>query len=599
MDRAPAPVVVAGMHRSGTSLVASWVQALGIDVGSRLLEADAANSRGYFEDRDFVELHQRMFWEATRPDDGGHRDWGWTESETLDHRVFARHRAAAAELVSARRARREPWGWKDPRTSLTLDFWDELVPDARFVFVYRYPWDVGASMERLGAEVFVGRPDYAFHIWNAYNRALLAFMDARPERCLLLAVHSLTEDPEATAHLIQSRLGASEPSHLRAAERLEPALLHAMALDDPYVQMARELHPASMRLLAELELRAGSAGATMRPPPARRQAASTPLLSVVIPYHNDGELLIEALASVERSVPVAHETIVIDDGSTDALSLHVLGFLRARGATIVNQEQAGLGAARNAGFQQARADYVLPLDADNRLLPGFVESALALMAGDPRIIAVYGDRQDFGLRRGLVEVPEFDLFRLLQGNFIDACALVRKRAWAECDGYDADMPALGWEDWDLWLGAAERGWSLVHLALPAFEYRVRASSMSSRLMEPAVGRALQAYIVRKHEKLYAQFLPSLLEVAQGAKREPPRPSPPAPELETLREELRALRLWAEEHSRASISQTTRLSQDNEALQAELARWEQRTAAMERTRAWRARAALLRLRSSLR
>ncbi len=49
------PVVIAGMHRSGTSLVASYLSSLGIGLGDRLLSADANNRHGYFEDADFRE----------------------------------------------------------------------------------------------------------------------------------------------------------------------------------------------------------------------------------------------------------------------------------------------------------------------------------------------------------------------------------------------------------------------------------------------------------------------------------------------------------------------------------------------------------------
>ncbi|HEX9941494.1 MAG TPA: hypothetical protein VGG03_05740 [Thermoanaerobaculia bacterium] len=76
-------IVVAGMHRSGTSLVASILAAFGISMGEQRI-ADQNNPRGYFEDLDFLALDRHMLVEATLPDDGGHRDWGWTESEQLD-----------------------------------------------------------------------------------------------------------------------------------------------------------------------------------------------------------------------------------------------------------------------------------------------------------------------------------------------------------------------------------------------------------------------------------------------------------------------------------------------------------------------------------
>ncbi len=601
MRTAEAPIVVAGMHRSGTSLVASWIEALGIDVGPALLAADSANPRGYFEDRDFVELHQRMLWDATPADDGGHRDWGWTEHGVLDRAAIARHRPDAERLVEQRRARAKAWGWKDPRTSLLLDFWHELLPEARYVFVYRRPWDVADSMERLGAEVFIGRPDYAFSIWNAYNRALLAFQDAHPDRCLLLSVHALAAAPSATVSALAESLGAPRAAAMeRAAARLETSLLQTRDPDDPLVRLDRDLHSDAMALLAELDSRA----AVPAPTPVHRPfvavaAPSAPQVSVVIPYHDDRELILQALASVERSVPVPHEILVVNDGSTESSSLHVLDFLRQRGVRVVDQAQAGLGEARNTGIRSASGPFVLPLDSDNRLLPGFVVPALEALRADPRAAAAYGHRREFGLRNQLIEVPEPDAFALLQGNYIDACALVRRSAWEECGGYNGTNS--GWEDWDLWLSALERGWRLVRVPVPAFEYRVRPSSMSALLMEPATGRRWQTHLVRKNEELYRRFLPELLERAQEAKRLEDRNR----DLPALREELAALRAWATAHTRECAAANThldaerlRLEAENAALAAEIERWRARTAAMEGTRAWRWRAAFLRLRTAL-
>ena len=67
-DPAPGSVIVAGMHRSGTSLTAGLLARLGIDMGRDLVPADRANPRGYFEDVELVRFHQRMFARTLPPD---------------------------------------------------------------------------------------------------------------------------------------------------------------------------------------------------------------------------------------------------------------------------------------------------------------------------------------------------------------------------------------------------------------------------------------------------------------------------------------------------------------------------------------------------
>jgi hypothetical protein len=86
-SRSPA-LVVAGMHRSATSLVSSIVAALGYSMGARQRRADTANPHGYFEGLDYLEFHQRMLAACTPTDDGGHPDRGWTEHERLHRDRF-------------------------------------------------------------------------------------------------------------------------------------------------------------------------------------------------------------------------------------------------------------------------------------------------------------------------------------------------------------------------------------------------------------------------------------------------------------------------------------------------------------------------------
>src|SRR5215471_3410258 len=185
------PVILTGMHRSGTSMVASMLSALSIDMGQQLLPADPNNVRGYFEDVEFLELQRRMLTACCPANDGGHPDWGWTESERLDRNRLSEFISEASALIASRSDRSAPWGWKDPRTTLLLDFWDQLLTDARYVFVYRFPWDVADSMQRLGAEVFLRNPDYGYRIWELYNRHIREFYSANRARCVLVSANAL------------------------------------------------------------------------------------------------------------------------------------------------------------------------------------------------------------------------------------------------------------------------------------------------------------------------------------------------------------------------------------------------------------------------
>jgi glycosyltransferase involved in cell wall biosynthesis/GT2 family glycosyltransferase len=232
------------------------------------------------------------------------------------------------------------------------------------------------------------------------------------------------------------------------------------------------------------------------------RSAERPRLSVIIPCHDDGDYLIEAVASVQQNAPEA-ELIIVDDGSTQPRTREVLAALGEAGHRVIEQPHGGLPAARNTGIAASAGDYFLPLDADNRLLPGFAAEAVALLDADPAAGVVYGDRREFGTRSGDVTVPEFDLPRMLSGNYIDACAVVRREVWSEGGGYDAALDT--WEDWDFWLGAAARGWRFVRIPRPTFEYRIRPDSLHHRFLRrtdylPALRRVYEKYpqLVSEH-----------------------------------------------------------------------------------------------------
>src|SRR5262245_47709561 len=141
-------IVTTGMHRSGTSLASSLLQAAGVHVGERLLAANVANPHGFFEDVDFYEFHEHLL--RARGQSYLYVDDAFTFDPTADDLERAR------QLIGAR-AHRPCWGWKDPRTSLFLEFWDQQLPDASYLFVYRHPMAVLLSLLRRGE--FEGSPN--------------------------------------------------------------------------------------------------------------------------------------------------------------------------------------------------------------------------------------------------------------------------------------------------------------------------------------------------------------------------------------------------------------------------------------------------------
>ncbi|MEO1669625.1 MAG: sulfotransferase, partial [Cyanobacteria bacterium J06631_2] len=189
-------IIITGMHRSGTSLTASLLQSAGVNLGDRLMDASSANVKGYFEDWDFVELHQQILASQSL------NDAGWTTQTQIE--VLPEHQAVAQELL-AKRQHQAIWGWKDPRSTLFLDFWHQQIPDAKYVFVYRSPWEVLDSLFRRGDAIFAQDPDFALTQWCHYNQAILDFSQHHSEQCLLLEIDQVVADAQGMINLINRK----------------------------------------------------------------------------------------------------------------------------------------------------------------------------------------------------------------------------------------------------------------------------------------------------------------------------------------------------------------------------------------------------------
>jgi glycosyltransferase involved in cell wall biosynthesis len=200
-------------------------------------------------------------------------------------------------------------------------------------------------------------------------------------------------------------------------------------------------------------------------------------VSIVIPCYNHGAMLREAVASIEqvRNANLV-EVIIVDDGSTEVETTMVLRQLEEAGCCVVAQPNRGPGAARNTGIRLAKSEFILPLDSDNRLRDVYLNQGVSLLKENSAVGVVYADAEYFGERSGRWYVPDFSLLSLIRMNFIDTCALYRRKLWEELGGYDEKKSLMGVEDWDFWLRVAAHGGTFVHLSKIGFDYRVRADS---------------------------------------------------------------------------------------------------------------------------
>lgn len=182
-------LIVAGMCRSGTSLVSHYLKRCGLNMGEKLLPSDAGNELGYFEDEDFLNFHK-----AVLSKNGIHTFH--TDKANLPIRVERADRDRALEMIRGRKNLGQ-WGWKEPRTTLFLDFWFEIVENARFLFLLRHPLGVADSLLRRGTDPDILRkPILGLKAWRIYNEEILRFVKMHPEVSLVYKIDDLICEPE-------------------------------------------------------------------------------------------------------------------------------------------------------------------------------------------------------------------------------------------------------------------------------------------------------------------------------------------------------------------------------------------------------------------
>lgn len=223
----------------------------------------------------------------------------------------------------------------------------------------------------------------------------------------------------------------------------------------------------------------------------------TPLFSIIIPCYNDGKYLPDAIESLRNCEASLFELIIVNDGSKDEATITYLKKLEIEGYKVIHQQNKGLSGARNKGISKSNGKYIVPLDSDNKLRPEYLLRAKTILEHDENIAVVYGRPQHFGANSEVPYVGDFNLQRLMLGNYIDACAIYRKSVWEKTGGYDEQM-RLGLEDWEFWLRIAFNGYKFQFINEVLFDYRVRPDSMARTDTKDRYN-FIVSYVEQKHK----------------------------------------------------------------------------------------------------
>jgi len=275
-------VIITGMHRSGTSLVANIIQKAGVHLGDKLVAPNQGNPRGHFEDVDFFQFHENIL-------------------KRLGQTILVQHALDLNELTLAEtdlakqlielHHDKQIWGWKDPRTCLFLDFWHNLLPKVNYIFIYRHPLEVILSLLKRGTdlEVLID-PLMAVRAWQVYNQAILHFYQQHSAHCFLANISGVVENVADFVGLVAKK------SHLMLQTQDVSALyqsaeLRKVDLLPESLSLLKQIIPEAITLYEQLEKQADLSGKNSpSPAPATKIAHLESLMSTMIANSPANEL---------------------------------------------------------------------------------------------------------------------------------------------------------------------------------------------------------------------------------------------------------------------------------------------------------------------
>lgn len=236
---------IAGMHRSGTSLTANWLYENNLFLGDDFLGKASSNQKGHFEDMEFLNIHvsllehQKLHRSGLILPNGYKPNWDKKNQEI------------AKQLIKKRNKHHDQWGWKEPRSTLYLRAWKEVIPSMKVLAVYRDPKSVVNSLFlRLKRNKWyktrnpIKKFNWYFdidlnpqkwyqifeHTYYLYNQEILYFKKLYPEDTILVNLDDMKKNSlqlisllEQNFHLVLKKISLDsifDPSLMTSRQKL-------------------------------------------------------------------------------------------------------------------------------------------------------------------------------------------------------------------------------------------------------------------------------------------------------------------------------------------------------------------------------------------
>ena len=224
-------------------------------------------------------------------------------------------------------------------------------------------------------------------------------------------------------------------------------------------------------------------------------------VSIIITSYNKSKYIEEAVQSAINQTYQDIEIVCIDDASGDN-SYEILKILADKYKNIVlikNEKNKGVIYSRNYAISKCSGEYILPLDADDKIEPTYVEKAAKILDVYNQVGVVYCKYRYFGKPQRKVDIPKFTKEYLLYSSCISACSMFRKKDFQKIGGYKECMKN-GCEDWELWLTFYENNYEFHRIDEYMLNYRKEKDNRTKHAY--ANIKEVKNNIIKNHLELF-------------------------------------------------------------------------------------------------
>jgi hypothetical protein len=216
---------VTGMHRSGTSLVMSWLDKCGLQISDgNIVPAGIGNERGHFEDSEFFQEQVKIISKNVA------KSKGWIITKDSQTKNLYLDKLTCTEMIQKRNKAYSSWGWKDPRTVFLIDQWVELIPNLKILFIWRPFEDVLDSLirrakKRKNENVVQISIVKAVKLWKISNRNIIKNFEKYRERAIVSPLCLILKNDSVLLEEINNKF-SMELKYFPISNIYDPTMCH-------------------------------------------------------------------------------------------------------------------------------------------------------------------------------------------------------------------------------------------------------------------------------------------------------------------------------------------------------------------------------------